>query len=249
MIDVNAKKTLAIMQPTFLPWVGYFGLIASVNEFVFLDDVQFEKRSWQQRNRIKTCNGVGWLTLPILSKGAQYQKIKDTFVDTTSILFSRKLKANLEFNYRQSLFFDEIHGEIFEAFDCSDGNLADLNISLIKKMCERLGIHTPMRRASQISSTGKKGEKLVSISKALNADVYLSVEGSRGYLEIDNPFEHSGIDVSYFEYRHPTWSQLHGDFAYYTSCIDLLFNEGTASREILLTGLKSKNEKVGDNSC
>ena len=248
-MDVKAKKTVAIMQPTFLPWVGYFGLMASVNEFVFLDDVQFEKRSWQQRNRIKTHNGVDWLTLPILSKGARHQQIKVTFVDKGSILYSRKLKTKLEFNYGNATFFADMHGELFEIFDRSDGNLSDLNIFLIKKMCEWLVIKTPMRRASEILSTGKIGDKLVSISQALNADNYLSVEGSRGYLEKDDPFENSGISVSYFEYEHPTWSQLHGEFAYYTSCVDLLFNEGNASREILLTGLKLKDEKIGDNSC
>ena len=132
---------VAIMQPTYLPWSGYFGLLQSVDLFVYLDDVQFEKRSWQQRNQIKTANGAQWLTVPVLSKGKREQKINEVQIDTTS-KFSEKHIKSIQHSYRKSPFFHKHSDIIFSAIQKVSINLAEYNIHIINECKDLLGIST-----------------------------------------------------------------------------------------------------------
>jgi hypothetical protein len=239
-IEENKNVKVAISQPTYLPWAGYFDLIDQVDCFVFLDTVQFEKRSWQQRNRIKTPEGLLFLTVPVIVKGRFEQRIKD--VEIESAFFVRKHLRSIESNYRRAPHFTQYIEEfaaILEA--CSAGTrLADVNIRLVQWLCKAMGIQTPLRRSSEIEAEGGRGERLLKICRELNANAYLSALGSAGDLLDDlDKFGAHGIEVSFQNYCHPQYSQLFAPFQPYASAIDLLFNEGERALMILRGGRKA----------
>ena len=228
-------KTIAIMQPTYLPWLGYFDLINRSDVFVFLDSVQFDKRSWQQRNRIKTPNGELMLTVPVLTKGRSDQKICDVMIDISQ-KFEKKHFNSIYSNYKKSIFFKYFDVELEEIYKNEINKLVDLNIRLIEWLSSKLGINTKFVYSSQLDTDGSKTELLVNICKIINADHYISPAGSKEYIDQNNLFIKSGIKLSYQNYKHPTYSQLFGDFIPYMSVIDLLFNEGKKSLELIKSG-------------
>ena len=210
--------TVAIMQPTYLPWLGYFDLIDRSDIFVFLNSVQFDKRSWQQRNRIKTPNGELMLTVPVLTKGKFKQKIYDVEIDKSKN-FAKKHFNSISSNYKKSKYFKSYINELDEIYNSKINKLSDLNIRLIKWLSSKLGIKTEFVLSSQLDEHGSKTELLLNICKKKK-----------------NLFEKSGIQLSYQNYKHPTYKQLFGDFIPYMSVIDLLFCEGNKSLEIISSG-------------
>ena len=231
---------VAISQPTYLPWLGYFDLIDQVETFVLLDTVQFEKRSWQQRNRIKAQGGLSLLTVPVAVKGRFEQRIKD--VEIESPYFVRKHLGSIETNYRRAPFFEKYFAELAGILEaCVAGTrLADLNIQLVKWLCRTLGVATPLVLASEIPQEGTRSELLLSICRKLKADSYLSALGSADYLLEDvHEFSAAGIEVLFQHYEHPTYRQQFPPFSSHTSAIDLIFNEGEGSLEILRSGRKA----------
>ena len=230
-----ATRAVAIMQPTYLPWIGYFDMIDQSDCFVFLDSVQFNKRSWQQRNRIKGHDGVLWLTVPVLSKGRRDQRIDEVVIDQTQAFQEKHIKT-ITYSYSKAPFFAQYIDELSAILHKSHQFLADLNIELIRWLCAQLGIETEMVRSSSLNVEGKQVELLVNICKALGTDRYLSAAGSKAYIEENNLFVPNGIDLVYHEYRHPEYRQLHGAFVPYLSVLDLLFNEGPSSLSIIRAG-------------
>lgn len=231
-------KKIAIMQPTYLPWLGYFGLMDSVDLFVYLDCVQFSKRSWQQRNQIKTSNGAQWLTVPVLSRSQRHQKICDTRIDLEAN-FIKKHSRSIESNYSRSSFFDDYFPKIKSAYTPQGDSLLDLNIALIDIVRECLGLTTPCVMASSLGNIeGKNADLLVSICRSVDADQYLSPPGSAAYLEQSTAFTDAEIELKYFDFSHPLYPQLHGDFLPYMSTIDLLFNCGPASYSVVHGALR-----------
>ncbi|MGA8617156.1 MAG: WbqC family protein [Candidatus Sulfotelmatobacter sp.] len=231
---------VAISQPTYLPWLGYLDLIDQVDTFVFLDTVQFEKRSWQQRNRIKEAGGLSLLTVPVMVKGRFEQRIKD--VEVESRYFVRKHVRSIEASYRRAPFFARYFTELAEILEtCTAGTLlADLNIQLIQWLCKALGVGTPLLRSSQIDGEGCRSELLLQLCRALNADSYLSALGSADYLLNDiSQFSAAGIEVVFQHYEHPQYRQQFPPFGSHASAIDLIFNEGDQSLEILRSGRKA----------
>lgn len=227
----------AISQPTYLPWMGYFDLIDQVDRFIFLDTVQFEKRSWQQRNRIKSQGGLSLLTVPASVKGRFAQKILD--VEIESPHFVRKHLRSVEASYRRAPFFHKYFPGLAEILqECAPTTrLADLNIALITWMCRALGVTTPLLRASEIPQTGARSELLLSICQALKASSYLSSLGSADYLLQEvHQFSAAGIEVSFQHYEHPVYSQQFPPFCSHASALDLIFNAGENSLEILRSG-------------
>lgn len=225
------------MQPTFLPWIGYFALMERVDEFIILDDVQFERRSWQQRNRIRTRQGEQMLTVPVIKKGQRDQMIFDVQVlmeDGNSI---KKICKGIENSYRKAPFYDLHSDQIYEVLQSSHGNLCDLNVELIKVISRILGIATPLFFSSDIKAEGAKDIKLANICKCRMAKSYVSPIGSKSYLDASSIFHDYGISIDYHDYRHPLYKQMHADFIPYMSVIDLIFNHGPKSREIMLSGL------------
>jgi hypothetical protein len=228
---------IAISQPTYLPWLGYFDLIDQVDAFVFLDSVQFEKQSWQHRNRIKTPVGLQWLTVPVAFRGRFGQQIHD--VEIRDGDFVRKHLRAIELNYRRAPFFENHFlqiSQILEKF-CSGTSLAELNIELIWWCCRALGIQTPLVRSSELNECGRRSELLVNLCRHLNADMYISPPGSAVYLLDDlGLFADACIDVAFHHYQHPEYKQLFLPFTSYASALDLLFNEGPRAAEILRSG-------------
>lgn len=228
--------TVAIMQPTYLPWLGYFDLIASSQIFVFLDDVEFSRQSWQQRNRIKTSTGVQWLTVPVIRKGRSTQKIKDVLINLNAAFHIKHIKTIKQY-YSKAPYWERYSDEFSMILNKQHEYLVELNLDLIGWFCQELGIVTKTIRSSQMNNVENVGkvERLVNICRYLGADHYLSPAGSKDYIDKNNLFINSGIKLSYQNYIHPTYYQLFSDFIPNMSAIDLLFNEGNNSLKLLKT--------------
>lgn len=234
---------IAISQPTYLPWIGYLDLIDQVDTFVFLDNVQFEKQSWQQRNRIKTPTGLHWLTVPVVFRGRFGQLINE--VEIRDSEFWRSHLRAIELNYRRATFFDDYFEELSSRMETtakplSAALIADLDIRLIEWFMDKLGIQTRLLLSSQLEQPGRRTELLANICDSLGADQYVSPVGSAAYLleEMDVLLDKE-IDVVFQHYQHPQYRQLFSPFCPYASILDLIFNEGDRALEILRSGRRT----------
>ena len=223
---------VAIMQPTYLPWSGYFGLMQSVDIFVLLDSVQFARRSWQQRNQIKTANGVQWLSVPVQSKGKRDQLIREVELDKSTV-FADKHRRSIELSYAKSPYFRQYADNLLPLLDNSSPLLADMTISLILQLKAQLGIQTCVLRASELDGSGAKADLLASLCKQIGATAYVSPPGSKGYLDESGAFERIGVSVQYYEFKHPEYPQPFGEFVPFMSIIDMLFNCGERSSALI----------------
>jgi len=226
---------IAISQPTYLPWLGYFDLIDQVDTFVFLDDVQFEKQSWQQRNRIKTPQGLQWLTVPVAFRGKLHQLIQDVEIRVPDF-YEDHLRA-MELNYRRAHFFQSYYENLAKIVSSAGPLLAELNIRLIEWCMAVLGIRTPLVRSSDLKQEGKRTELLAKICKSLNASQYVSPMGAAVYLLREkDALEKHGVEVVFQNYMHPEYSQLFPPFVPYACIADLLFNVGPDALETIRSG-------------
>ena len=173
---------IAISQPTYLPWIGYLDLIDQVDTFVLLDNVQFEKQSWQHRNRIKTPTGLQWLTVPVLFRGRFGQLINE--VEIRDIEFWRNHLRAIELNYRRAPFFDNYFDDLSIQIAADEfvrhALIADLDVRLLEWFMDVLGIQTPLLRSSQLKQPGKRTELLANICGSLGATQYVSPIGLSG---------------------------------------------------------------------
>jgi hypothetical protein len=228
---------IAITQPTYLPWLGYFDLLDQVDTFVLLDNVQFEKQSWQHRNRIKTPTGLQWLTVPVVFRGRFGQTIQE--VEIREPEFWHKHLRALQVNYGRAPFFREYFQRLSAALQHTANNtlLAELNAYLLRWFTEVLRIGTPAVLASSLNVHGKRTELLGNICAKLGATEYLSPIGSAAYLldELEVLTER-GIQVSFQHYTHPEYKQLFPPFVPYACVLDLLFNRGERSLDIIRSG-------------
>ena len=227
---------IAISQPTYLPWLGYFDLMDQVDVFVLLDSVQFEKQSWQQRNRIKTPLGLQWLTVPVVFRGRLGQRIDQ--VEIRDAGFAEKHLRAIELNYRRSLHFDEYFPAVENIFrECKNALLVDLNVHFLEWMRNIFGIGTPLIRSSSLRVEGRRSALLVNLCRSCEANEYISPLGSSVYLLNDLPqFNHEGIEIHFQNYSHPEYRQLFPPFCPFASALDLIFNEGPKSLEIIRQG-------------
>jgi hypothetical protein len=233
-------KRVAIMQPTYLPWIGYFGLMHTVDTFILLDSVQFAKRSWQQRNQIKTANGPKWLSVPIMVKGLQDQRICDAKIVTGDSFAEKHIRA-LEYNYSKAQYFSHYGQALRDIYKKSHTQLVDLNCDLIDFFKNALSINTEILKASELINIGSKADLLMHLCQQVNATDYISPPGSREYLDASAAFEDAGINVTYFEFNHPSYPQMYGDFAPFMSCADLLLNCGPDSLSIIESGMETQS--------
>ena len=227
-----------IMQPTYLPWLGYFDLVDQSDVFVFLDNVQFEKQSWQQRNRIKTAQGPAWLTVPVLHSFGQI--IRDVTI-RDSANYRHKHWMSILSNYSRGAAWKAV-GDLFkESYERPWEKLAELDIHLITTMAAVMGLETRFVRASEMPAPeGRKADMLVDMCRHLGADTYLSPMGARDYLADDAAFRAAGMRLEFHAYEHPTYPQLFGAFAPYMSAVDLLLNVGGGSAtEVMRSGRRS----------
>tara|TARA_Y100000389_G_scaffold204977_1_gene261516 strand:+ start:7844 stop:8566 length:723 start_codon:yes stop_codon:yes gene_type:complete len=229
---------ILITQPTFLPWIGYFDLISDADVVVFLNDVQFEKRSWQQRNKIVTNNGLEWITIPVKVKGKRSQLIKDVQINKEEVNFN-KIKKKIIQNYSNSKYFANYEKEFFDIFKekLNQSNLIELNLSLILWVMKILKIKKKIYLSSDFSSKNKSTKKIIDICKTLNSKDYLSTIGSKSYLEKDiEILKKIDLNIFFHNYKHPKYRQCFKFFFEYASVIDLIFNEGLNSFKIIKSG-------------
>ncbi|GAX87593.1 conserved hypothetical protein [Lebetimonas natsushimae] len=232
---------IAIMQPTYNPWLGYFDLMDKVDIFVYLDDVKLVKGSWHVRNRIKASNSEMFLTIPINIKTSS----KKTLINNAEIKetnWRKKHIKSIEQNYRKSKFYDIVFPFVKKLILNDFNVLGNFNINFIENIKEIIGITTKTIKSSELNVLGQKDERLVKICKKLNANIYLSPQGSAEYIEAKTPggeFIKNGIKLFYHNYEHPIYNQLYGEFLPYMGIIDLLFNEGFENAlEIIRSGRK-----------
>lgn len=216
---------VAIVQSNYLPWKGYFDLIAAVDCFVLYDDAQFTRRDWRNRNKIKTPHGLQWLTVPVLSKSRYYQKINETKIDGTA--WAKKHWRTIEANYSKAKHFDDLAGLIAPFFDGDIPEyLSDINAHLTRLVCDYLGIGTKIVFSSEFKLEKGMNERLLGICRQLGANVYVSGPRAKDYLE-EELFLAAGVDVEWFDYSgYPVYEQLWGDFEHAVSIIDLIANTG-----------------------
>lgn len=219
---------IAIMQPTFLPWIGYFSMIKNVDIFVLLDNVQFDKRSWQQRNKIKSKNDFITLTVPVISKGLIEQKINEVRINKTQNYIDKHIKSITQ-HYSKSNFFNMYSENIFSIYQKDYTFLSELNINFIREICNILKINTNIVTSSSLDIVGKREYLLLEICKHYKAKIYLSPLKSSEYIEKNNVFEKNNLSLEYFNFDHPIYKQINGNFISHLSTIDLVFNNGSDS--------------------
>ena len=230
---------IGIMQPTFVPWAGYFGLIKFVDKFVFLDDVQFDSRSWQQRNKIYNNNSSTWLTVPVVKKNLQNQKIFDVKIDLNSN-FKKKHIKQIHHNYTKAKYFKKYITFFEELYSKDFKYLSDMNIYFIKEICNLIDIRSEFFISKNLDVDGNKSEKLINICNKLKVKKYISVEGSRNYLQADSElFLNEKIDLIYFGYNEVKYDVFYNNFYPKLSIIDIIFNCGENSKKIIIEGIKN----------
>lgn len=217
-------KKVAILQSNYIPWKGYFDLISSVDEFVIYDDMQFTSRDWRNRNKIKTPNGVEWLSIPVGSDTRR--RIRDVAI--LDNYWQHKHWRSLEVNYRRARFFKEISLWLSPLYlDNNFSNLSDLNKAFIQSVADYLGIKTKISSSWDYQLTDGKTERLVSICQQAGASEYVSGPAAKDYIQ-SALFEESSIKLTWLNYdNYPEYPQLWGKFVHQVSIIDLLFNCGT----------------------
>lgn len=234
----------AIMQPTYLPWIGYFDLIDTVDRFVFLDDVQVLKRSWGVRNRILGQHGEAFLTVPL---SGHSRDGGSTFV-STSVDPDEKWRnthlATIRHAYAKAPHFAEVFESLEALMSAGHTTIGELNMHFITTTAASIGIATRFQKSSELDGTeGRKDDRLLSICRAIGADCYLSAKGSAAYIESRHEggaFAGSGVELRYQHFDHPEYPQLEKGFASHMSIVDLLMNCGYASAlEIIRSGRRS----------
>ncbi len=222
---------ISVHQPQYLPWLGYFDKIAGSDLFVFLDDVQYKKREFQNRNKIRTKEGFMWLTVPVITKGSYYQRINEVLIYPTSTWKNEHLKSIIH-NYAKSAYF-ELYIDFFEKlYKINWEYLCDLNVETIKFIMKELGMNTPVEFSSKLKLESRATQRLIDICKHFGADTYLSGTGARDYMD-EKTFEENGIKVVYQDFRPPKYKQLFDGFEPYISAIDMLFNCGPESGKMI----------------
>jgi hypothetical protein len=233
----SPAKRVAIVQSSYLPWKGYFDLIGSVDEFILLDDAQFTKRDWRNRNRIKTPQGLLWLTVPVRVKGALHQRIDE--VKVVSGEWADRHWQTIRHCYSRSESFEKYRGPLEKAFRfaASLDRLVDINRFFLAACCEWLGVTTPLVCSGRYGAPGGRTERLVELCRRAGATEYWSGPSARAYLN-EGLFERAGVRVKYIEYAgYPPYRQLHGEFLHEVSVIDLILNEGLRARSLLKSPL------------
>lgn len=226
------SKRIAIVQSNYLPWKGFFDLIASVDEVVLFDDFQYTRRSWRNRNRIKTPQGVKWLTVPVLASPQRSTRISDVRIAASE--WTELHLKTLRMAYARAPYFSEIMRMIEEEFSSQRCEmLSELNVSLIKRVCTYLEIRTTIKTHRDYQAVEHRQFRLRDICLAAGASVYVSGPVAKSYLD-ESVFRSAGIEVEWFDYsNYPEYPQLWGPFIHEVSIVDLLASQGPHSASFL----------------
>jgi len=224
---------VAIHQPEHLPWLGFFDKMRRADLFVFLDHVPFRKNYFQNRNRVRSASGATWVTVPVLTKGHAYQPLNEVQINEQgSPRWKQKYWASVEQSYAGSPYWKEYAEGIRRCFETPSPLLCDLNITLIEAMRQAFGIEVQTARSSALGVDGTRSELLLEICRKTGATEYLSGISGKEYLDLDL-FRAAGIRVEFQEFHHPLYRQRYEPFMPLMSAVDLLFNHGAESFDVL----------------
>jgi len=222
---------VAILQSNYIPWKGYFDIINSVDQFIWYDDVQYTPRDWRNRNRIKTTDGLKWLTVPC--NGGRKMQIRE--VEVSGDKWRRKHWTSISHAYARAPFFAE-HADFFEDMYLGrfERNLSKLNHRFVEKISrDLLGVKTRFTNSSDYWSDGAGQDRLMGILQEAGATTYFSGPAGKAYID-EALFEERGIAIEWMDYSgYPEYPQLHGDFEHGVSILDLLFNVGADAPEYI----------------
>jgi hypothetical protein len=219
---------VVILQPSYIPWRGFFDLIQTADLFIFYDDVQYDKRGWRNRNRIKTSTGPIWLSIPVFNRGAQTEHIP---INQIKIVWDRPWNQehwnSIRLAYGKSPYFSQYAGLVEEFYNKKPEMLADFTIETTISLAHTIGIdHTRFMRSSEIAGVeGTKTDRLISILQKVGATHYFSGPSARDYIE-NEKFVAAGIKLDYMEYDYPEYPQLHPPYDPQVSILDTLFMMG-----------------------
>jgi hypothetical protein len=227
-------KKVAILQSNYMPWKGYFDIINLVDEFILFDDVQYTKRDWRNRNKIKTKSGLMWLTIPVIVKNRFYQSIRETRVDDTR--WNRKHWSSIVHNYSKARYFN-FYKEQFEELYLGNNEvfLSQINYRFLVAICQLLGIVTKICWSTDYCLVEGKTEKLIDLCKQTGATEYISGPAGKNYIS-DELFREENIVLRYIDYSgYPEYRQFHPPFEHNVSIIDLIFHEGPQAPKYMLS--------------
>jgi hypothetical protein len=221
---------VAAHQPQYLPWIGYFHKIDKADVFVLLDNVQFKKNEWQNRNKIKTAQGWQWLTIPVRYK---YPELINEVPINNKVNWQHKQRQALLSNYKKAPHYDLLEPFFKDIFSSSWEIISQLNIEVVTRLTDILGIDTPLYVASELGEFPEHpDERLIAIAEHFGAAAYLAGAGGRDYMDLEK-YDKAGIKVIFQDFTHPVYDQLFGEFEPFMSVIDLIFNHGDESLRIV----------------
>ena len=226
------KMKTAIQQPEHIPWIGFFNKMSQCDLFVYLDNVQFKKRYFENRNKVLRNREVLWLTVPVITKGLQTQNICDVQIDYDQA-WQKKYKGRLEHAYGKLSTWKDIKEITFPPLEKSFEKLIDLNLALINNIRDYLGINTPTERASKMPCSNSKGSDLIlEICSQCNTRTYISGPDGKNYLESEK-FIKKEIEIVYHKFQHPKYPQMVDGFISHMSVLDLIANHGGKSLDAI----------------
>jgi len=228
-------KRVAILQSNYIPWRGYFDLLAAVDEFVLYDDVQYTRNDWRNRNIIKTPHGPQWLTVPVGE--STHRAIKDVSIADPECGHAHWKRLGR--NYARARHFPQV-AEWLRPLYCDSPwrSLSDVNQRLIRSICDTLGITTHISRSSDYRLDGDRNERLIGLCRQAGASTYVSGPSAAAYLDVD-AFRDAGMDVCWYDYAgYPDYPQLWGSFVDNASILDLLFNCGAEAPRYMKLGAR-----------
>jgi hypothetical protein len=220
-----------VLQPGYLPWLGFFDQLRRADVFVYYDDVQFDTHGWRNRNRIKTQTGPQWLTVPVRHSGVGRPRVMDVEIDARTA-WPRKHVESLRQAYARAPHVNPYLPQLAEVLERKWERLVDLDLAAVDVIRGWLGLDRRIVRSSELGIEGAQSERLVRICRHFGARTYYSGAAARSYLDV-GLFDRHGIQVVWQEFAHPVYPQLHGDFVPYLSIVDLVFNCGAASPAVL----------------
>jgi len=228
-----------IVQPFYMPWIGYFGMIDAADVFVFADDVQFLEKSWQRRNKIKVFNEPKWISVPIEKNFGQ--NIDEAKINKSNLFKKQNWRENhrhlISLAYKKAAHYEDFIPDFNGLYDIDWDYLCDLNIYSAEKISKLLGLtKTKFIRKSELEGLdGRKVDSIISICDNIGADEYISGPAARNYIDSDEfkKLKESNIELYWFEFPHPVYPQIGDEFIPYLSVIDLMFNTGKKSVEYI----------------
>jgi hypothetical protein len=223
--------TVAVLQPGYLPWLGYFDLMRSADVFVVYDDVQFDKHGWRNRNRVKCEHGLQWLTVPVRHHGLGKPRILDVEVDSSKE-WARKHVATIRQCYAHAPNLEPYASELEETLAMPWRRLVDLDLAVSALLAGWLEVEATIARSSEIGGGGSRSERLLGLCLGLGADRYRSGEAAREYLDVEL-FHRNGVEVEWQNLDHPVYPQQHGPFVSHLSALDVILNCGEGGAAVL----------------